>query len=678
VRGVRTSRSRGALWGLPFLVLAYAIACGGTPSQGGASQDDAGASSSSSGGAGPTAALDAAGEASPSGPGDAAREAAPDPDTPAVEARVAGLLAQMTLDEKVGQMVMVDYSALGATSDVATYALGALLPSGDEAPDPNAPQAWLDLATSFRAQASASRLQIPLIFGIDAVHGNAKVAGATVFPHGIGLGCTRDASLVTAVEQATAAEVSALGFTMSFSPDADVGQDERWGRTYESFAEDPTLASSLVAAAVRGYQGVTPGGAGTVLACPKHFLAAGGTTWGTGVQGGIDQGDARLAEADVRAVHLPPFQAAVDAGALAIMVSYSSIEGAKMSSNAHWLTDVIKTETGFKGFLLSDFNAIRQLDGASQDQEAAAINAGLDMIMMSDGYAEFIGDVKSLVGAGTIPMARIDDAVTRILRAKAIAGLLDAPAPDASGVTTVGSAAHRAIARQAVQESLVLLKNGAGGSGPLPLAKSAHVVVAGPGANDLGVQSGGWTLGWQGVTEGPASAIGGTTILAGMQAAAASSSLVTYSWDGSTIPAGTTAGVVVLYENPYAEYEGDTSDPSFSNTSASQDPSGHTIYDGLAAGIVSKMTAAKIPLVLVLVTGRPVRIESYLPQFDAVVAAWLPGSEGEGVADVLYGDAKFTGKLSKSWPRDATMLPLSSLQTPADPLFAYGFGLPGP
>ena len=628
----------------------------------------------------------AGGDATVPAPPDASPEASASPDTPAVEMRVAGLLGQMTLDEKVGQMIMVDYSALASLDDISTYFLGALLPSADEAPADNAPQAWLDLASSFRAKAQATRLGIPLIVGIDAVHGDAKVAGATVFPHDIGLGCTRDPALVTAVEQATAAEVRAMGFTMVFSPDSDVGQDERWGRTYESFGEDPALASQMVTAAVSGYQepyqepSSVSGEAGSpgpsaLLACPKHCLGAGGTTWGTGVMGGIDQGDAQISEAEMRAVHLPPFKAAIDAGAMAIMVSYSSFNGAKMSSSSHWLTDVIKGELGFSGLLLSDFDAIRQLPGTSQQQDAAAINAGLDMIMMSNGHADFVSDVKALIAAGTIPMARIDDAVTRILRAKVIGGLFDVKAPAASGLSTVGSAAHRQIARRAVQESLVLLKNDAG---VLPLSKAAHVVVAGPAASDLGVQSGGWTLGWQGVTQTAATPIAGTTLLAAMQAAASSPALVTYSWDGSTVPSGTSVGVVFLYENPYAEFEGDTDDPDFTNTSMAQDPSGHIIYDGLAAGIVDKMTAAKIPLVLVLVTGRPVRIESYLAKFDAVVAAWLPGSAGEGVADVLYGDARFSGTLSKSWPRDATTLPISSLQSGGNPLFPYGFGLQYP
>jgi beta-glucosidase len=603
-------------------------------------------------------------------PAEASAQSAMGADTPAVEMRVAGLLGEMTLAEKIGQMVMVDYGGLASPDDVTTYFIGGLLPSADEAPSPNSPQAWLDLANRLRPKALATRLGIPLILGIDAVHGDAKVAGATVFPHGIGLGCTGDAALVTQVEQATAAEVLATGFSMSFGPDSDVGQDERWGRTFESFGEDPALVSQMVGAAVTGFQGARLGAPGSLMACAKHFLGAGGTVWGTGVMGGIDQGDVQVSEAQMRAVHLPPFQAAVSAGVMAVMVSYSSWSGAKMSTSTHWLTEVIKGELGYRGFLLSDFNAIRQLGGDSRQQAATAINAGLDVIMMSDGYGAFASDVNTLVSNATIPMSRIDDAVTRILRAKVVAGLFDTPA--AGALSSVGSAAHRQIARQAVRESLVLLKND---HSLLPLSKSARILVAGPGANDVGVQSGGWTLGWQGVTQNGAAPIGGTTILAGMQQAATAPNLVTYSWNASSVPAGTSVGVVVLYENPYAEYEGDTDDPNFSNSSTAQDPSGHVIYDGLAAGIVANMESANVPLVLVLVTGRPVRIESYLSHFQAVVAGWLPGSEGEGVADVLYGDANFVGKLSKSWPRDSTMLPISSLEAGADPLFANGFGL---
>jgi beta-glucosidase len=610
-------------------------------------------------------------------------------DTPAVEKQVASLLAQMSPAQKIGQMVMVDYGSLASQEDITTYALGALLASGGEAPGNNTPQDWLNLTNEFRAQAASTPLQIPLIFGIDAVHGAAKVQGATVFPHGIGMGATRDSSLVTQEEQITAAEVLAMGITMSFSPDSDVGQDERWGRTYESFGETPALVSQMVTAAVGGYQQPSLGAATALLACPKHVLGAGGTTWGTGVDGGIDQGDTEITEAEMRSVHLPPFQAAIDAGAMALMVSYSSWNGTKMSASTEWLTDVIKTELGFKGFLLSDYNAIGQLPGTRQEQEATAINAGLDMIMMSNPavspgapppspvYEGFISDIESLV-PGTIPQSRIDDAVTRILRAKVISGLFDAPTPDSSALSTIGSAAHRQVARQAVRESMVLLQNN---NSVLPISKSANVFVAGPGADDVGVQSGGWTLGWQGVTNvaptaGASSGIGGTSILAGLQSA--SSGVVTYSADGSGIPSSADVIVAVFYENPYAEFLGDTDNPDFTNTSTSQDPSGNIIYDGYAGTVMSSLAATSIPRVLVLVTGRPVHLQAYLSSFDAVVAAWLPGSEGEGVADVLYGDENFVGKLPKSWPMDNTVLPISSLQTGADPLFTFGFGLAYP
>lgn len=588
-----------------------------------------------------------------------------------VEQRVAALLAQMTLEEKVGQMVMADYAGLASPEDVTTYAIGALLAGGGDAPGGDTPQEWLALTVGFRKRAAATRLGVPLLFGIDAVHGNAKVRGATVFPHDIGLGAAHDLDLVARVEAATASEVAATGVTMSFSPDADVGQDERWGRTYESFGEDPVLVAPLVSAAVQGYQHGWGSAETPLLACPKHALGAGGTAWKTGVAGGIDQGDARVSEDVMRAVHLPPFRAAIEAGAMALMVSYSAWNGTKMSVSKHWLTDVIKGELGFRGFLLSDFDAIRQLGGTPREQAATAIDAGIDMVMMSGGAAEFVADVAALVTSGELPMARIDDAATRILRAKAAAGLF-APVPSPSDLDLVGNVEHRGLARQAVRESLVLLKND---GARLPLARDAHVHVAGAAANDLGIQSGGWTLGWQGVTGDASAGITGTTILAGLTAAASSPGRVTYSPDGARVPAGTNIGVVVLSENPYAEFEGDTDDPSLDNTGVAQDPSGHVIYDGSADGVVANMVSSGVPLVLLLVTGRPVRLERYLPHFDAVVALWLPGSEGAGVADVLYGDANFVGTLPKSWPKDTTVLPISSLQSAAEPLFPFGFGL---
>jgi beta-glucosidase len=593
------------------------------------------------------------------------------------------MLAKMTLAEKVGQMVMADISVPSATPngpaspnlpDVSSLFLGGVLASGNDG-NTNKPSDWLTTTTQYRSAAAGTRLAIPLLFGIDAVHGNAKVDGATVFPHSIALGATRDGALVQQIAAATAAEVSAMGFTMTFAPDADVGQDERWGRTYESFGEDPTLVSPLVGSAISGFQNGCWGSGGTMLlGAVKHAIGAGGTAWGTGTQApqtgfaGVDRGNVTIDEATIRAVHLPPFKAAIDAGAMSILVSYSSIGGTPMINDSHWITDILKTELGFRGFMLSDWDALPSSSSAAQ--VATAINAGLDMIMLSQGASTFINTVTSAV-PGSIPQARIDDAVTRILRAKYVAGLFGQATPTSGGLSVVGSAAHLKLASQAVSESLVLLQNN---NKRLPLSKSAHVAVAGLGGNDMGVQSGGWTLSWQG---GPGGAgIPGTTIFQAMQNVATSSSLVTYTADGSGAK-GADVGVVVLYENPYAEYCGDVTDPNFTSAAVTRpqySPCGD-VYDGKAATIVSNMKGAGIPLVLVLVSGRPMRIESYLSSFDAVVEAWLPGSAGDGVANVLYGNASFSGVLPKSWPKDSTTLPISSLQSGSSPLFAFGFGL---
>ena len=404
----------------------------------------------------------------------------------------------------------------------------------------------------------------------------------------------------------------------------------------------------------------------TAIAAAKHAVGAGGTTWGTGVAGGIDRGDARLSEDEMRRVHLPPFRAAVQAGVQAIMVSYSEWQGTRMCISSHWLTDVIKGELGFDGILMTDGGGVLLVGPDIHADVLQAVTAGIDLVNVAAPYREVLSALVSMVQSGEVPMSRIDDAVRRILRVKLRSGLFDAPPPDEVTAAQVGSAAHRDIARQAVRESLVLLKND---SGLLPLPKGARVHVAGPGGADLGIQSGGWTLAWQGRTGvSPQAMGGGTSILDAMRATASSADLVTYSRDG-TGAAGADVGVVVLHELPYAEFLGDTPNPRFDN------PGSPNVYDGQAAARVGVMRASKVPLVLLLLTGRPVRIESYLPDFDAVVAAWLPGSEGQGVADVLYGDAPFVGRLSRSWPRDSATLPLTLDDVPYNPLFPYGFGL---
>jgi|HubBroStandDraft_1064217.scaffolds.fasta_scaffold15096_2 beta-glucosidase len=646
----------------------------GGSSSGGSSSGGSSSGGSSSGGSSSDGGLP---EGSLSGP------PACNPDTSAIESEVSAMLAKMTQAEKIGQMVMEDYvvNATSTTpasqnlSDVASLFLGGMLASGNDG-NSNSPSDWLTLTTQYRSAAATTRLAIPIIFGIDAVHGNGKVGGATVFPHSIGLGAARDTALVQQLAAATAAEVSAMGFTMTFAPDSDVGQDLRWGRTYESFGEDPTLVSSLVGYAFAGLQnGCWGTSAPTVLGAAKHAIGAGGTAWGTGTESsqmgfaGIDRGDVQVDEATIRAVHLPPFQAAVNAGAMTMLISYSSIGGTPMINDSHWLTDILKTELGFNGFMLTDWDALPSTSSASAI--ATSINAGVDMVMLSGGASTFINTLSGAV-PGSIPQSRIDDAVTRILRAKYVAGLFGQTTPTSSGLSVVGSSDHLELASQAVQESLVLLQNN---NNRLPLAKSAHIVVAGEGGNDLGTQSGGWTLSWQGGKG--ASGILGTTIFQAMQNIASSSSLVTYSADGSGAN-GADVGVVVLYENPYAEYCGDVPDPSFTAATLTRpqySPCGQ-VYDGEAATIVSNMRSAGIPLVLVLVSGRPIFIQSYLSTFDAVVAAWLPGSAGDGVASALYGNSKFSGVLPKSWPTDSSTLPVSSLLDGGPtPLFTYGFGL---
>ncbi len=607
--------------------------------------------------------------------------AACNPDTSAIESQVSAMLASMSQAEKLGQMVMADIEVTsGMTTsmdlpDVTGLLLGGVLASGNDG-NTNKPSDWLNITGQYRTAASQTPHKIPLIFGIDAVHGNGKAVGATIFPETIGLGATRDPALVQQVAAATAAEVAAMGFTMTFAPDSDVGQDERWGRTYESFGEDPTLVAPLVGWAFNGFQNGCWNNSGpTILGSAKHFIAAGGTTWGTGTESaqtgfaGIDRGNAMLDDATLQAVHLPPFQAAMNAGAMAILVSYSSLNGTLMINDSQYLTDVMKTQLGFKGFMLSDWDALPASSSAAAI--ATSINAGMDMIMLSSGASTFINTLSGAV-PGMIPQSRIDDAVTRILRAKYVAGLFTQPAPTSAGLSVVGSSDHLKLASQAVQESLVLLQNN---NKRLPLSKSAKVVVAGLGGNDMGVQSGGWTQGWQGAKG--LSGIPGTTIFAAMQSLASSSSNVTYSSDGSGA-SGADVGVVVLYENPYAEYCGDVTSPDFNLamvTRPQYSPCGQ-VYDDNAASIVSNMQKANIPLVLVLVSGRPMLIQSYLQTFDAVVEAWIPGSAGDGVANVLYGNAGFTGALPKSWPTDTQSLPISSLQDGgAAPLFPYGFGL---
>jgi beta-glucosidase len=565
----------------------------------------------------------------------------PPPDLGAPAPGVDTLLAQMTLDEKVGQMTQVDRKYLASESDIRDYFLGSLLSGGGSAPADNSPTGWADMYDGYQRMALQTRLRIPLIYGIDAVHGHNTVRGAVIFPHNIGLGCTRNPGLVQEAARITAEEVAATGIDWTFSPCIAVPRDIRWGRTYEGFGESPDVVSPMAAAAVAGYQT-------SILACAKHYVADGGTT------GGHDQGDAQISEATLRAVHLPGYRAAVTAGVGSIMASFSSWNGVKMHSQRYLLTDVLKGELAFGGFVISDWAAIDQLPGDYSQEVETAINAGIDMVMVPQNYPRFTSTLKGLVTAGRVSQSRIDDAVHRILAQKVRLGLWEKPLTDRTKTSAVGSADHRAVARDAVRQSLVLLQND---NQTLPIAKGVgRIHVSGKSMDDLGNQCGGWTISWQGSSGTPTT---GTTILQAIRATVSASTRVTTSLDG-TGAAGADVAVVVVGETPYAEGAGDRQDLSLS-------------ADDEAA--IERVQASGVPTVVVLLSGRPLIVDQALAHSSAFVAAWLPGTEGQGVADVLFGDYAPTGKLSHSWPRSMAQVPINVGDTPYNPLFAYGYGL---
>ncbi len=554
------------------------------------------------------------------------------------------LLAQMTLDEKIGQMTQADKTAIGDGRDVHGLCLGSLLSGGDSLPVPNSPQTWAEMTDRFQTQALSTRLGIPLIYGVDAVHGDGDVRGAVLFPHNIGLGATRDPELVQRAARVTARETAGSGARWAFAPCVAVARDERWGRTYESFGESPELVEVLGAAAVRGLQDA--GDAGAVLACAKHFVGDGGTA------GGKDQGDTRAGEAELRRVHLPGYRSAVKAGVGSVMVSYSSWNGVPMHGNRHLVTEVLKGELGFTGFVVSDWAAIDKMSPDYTADIERAVNAGVDMIMVPIRYREFVARLKALVAAGRVSPARIDDAVRRILRQKARFKLWERPFADRALTAAVGSAEHRAVARQAVRQSLVLLKND---RATLPLRPGVRVHLCGFRADDLGVQCGGWSVGWRG-HKGTFTT--GTTVRQALEQALGSARL-TFSTDGAGA-ASADVVVAVVGEDPYAEGSGDRAKLELS-------PSDRAL-------IASAKQSGK-PLVVVLIAGRPLILGDVLSDASAVVVAWLPGTEGAGVADVLSGAARPTGKLPCSWPRSMAQIPVNVGDASYDPLFPYGFGL---
>lgn len=577
---------------------------------------------------------------------------------------IAGLMAQMSIEEKIGQLVQADLCCV-KPEDVKRYKLGSILVGGNSGPNGNdlapAPE-WLKAADEFYTASvdkSDGGVGIPLIWGIDAVHGNANIVGATIFPHNVGLGAARDPEMIERIGRATAEEIRVTGQEWTFAPTVTVPQDWRWGRAYEGYSSDPALVASYVGAMVRGLQGGPDSydllKGPWVIASTKHFLADGGT------ENGTDQGDAKISEEALRDIHGLPYGPAIENGVGTVMVSFSSWHGRKMTGNRSLITDVLKERMGFDGFVVSDWNAHGQVEGCTNDSCPQALLAGLDMYMAPDTWKAVYADLLARSKTGGIPMARINDAVRRILEVKARLGLFEVGKPSSRPLSgeweRLGSPQNRALAREAVRKSLVLLKN----DGVLPLKPGGRLLVAGDGADDIARQSGGWTLSWQGTGLENKHFPGATSLWSGFkQAVEAGGGSAEHSPDG-TFKTKPDAAVVVFGEMPYAEFQGD-------RAMLVLDPEHRGPFE-----TINKLKAQGIPVVAVMITGRPLYANPALNSADAFVAAWLPGSEGGGVADVLFGDNtgrprfNFTGKLPVAWPRTAAM---------ADgALFEFGYGL---
>lgn len=549
-----------------------------------------------------------------------------------VPQRVSDLMGRMTEDEKIGQMVLVEKNSIHDLNDITKYNLGALLSGGGAAPKPNTPQAWLQMVNNFQAAANNTCLGIPLLYGIDSIHGDANVLGATIFPHFIGLGATRNPELVKQIAKATADETAATGIYWNFAPNLDVAKDFRWGKTYETFGSDTANVAQLGAAYLEGTQDSSTNYF-NVLATAKHFIGGGAMAYGTSRNKDfkIEEGNIPLDEKTLRQDHLVPFQKAVAAGAQAVMVGTASWNGLLNPADHYLLTDVLKKEVGFTGFVISDWYAVYGISPRRYDSLVTAVNAGVDMVMTPFEYKDFIFNMQKTLSKGDISQGRLDDAVRRILTAKFKTGLFDRPAPTVDGLSIIGSQQHRDLARLAVRESQVLLKNQ---NNSLPLSTTVNrIIVAGSGADNLGRQSGGWTIEWQGID---GNWIPGTTILAGIKNTVSKNTEVDYNLTSDFPPKGNLAdvGIVVVSEKPYAEGWGDSANPSLS-------------ADDLVT--IKKLKTQSKKLIVLIISGRPLDISPYIKDWDGVVASWLPGSEGQGVADVLFGLYPFTGKLPIKW-----------------------------
>ncbi len=598
--------------------------------------------------------------------------------SPVSNKRVDALLASMTLTQKIGQMTQAERMSV-TPDEVRAFHIGSVLSGGGSCPGDNNPADWVAMNDAYwmaSMDADEEHLAIPLLYGVDAIHGHANVLGATTFPHNIGLGASRDPDLIERIAAVTAKEILATGVDWSFAPTLAVARDDRWGRTYESFAEDPSIVASYASRFVHGMQGSLDDDG--VIACAKHWVGDGGTLYG------MDQGETTLPYTELERLHIAPYLPAIDAGVLTVMASFNSWNGDKAHGHRYLLTDVLKGRLGFAGFIISDWDGINYLSDDIGEAVAKGVTAGIDMFMFGRDWRPFIEHLHRLVDAGTVKMERIDDAVRRILTAKDSFGLFDKPRPAErawSNHACFGSPEHRDLARAAVRKSLVLLKNEANA---LPLSKQSRILVAGRNADNRGAQCGGFTVEWQG-TIGNDSIRRGTSIWEGVQEYAPESE---FSIDGSAAASDRhDVAIVVVGENPYAEGMGDIragdhviveSGSMIRGEMKVLQAYGTTLElaqlhpEDLAT--IQTISEQGIPVVCVLVSGRPLVVNQELDRSSAFVAAWLPGSEGKGVADVLFGDYDFQGRLSFSWPKNAEQI-LNVGDTDYDPLFAFGYGL---
>jgi beta-glucosidase len=571
-----------------------------------------------------------------------------------VSERVEDLLSYMTLEEKIGQMTLVENRSVKNIKDVSRYGLGALLSGAGANPENNTPEGWKKMVSDFTNQSKESRLAIPILYGVDAIHGHSNIPGATVFPHFIGLGASRNAKLVEDIASATAKELLATGVLWSFSPTLDMPRDIRWGRVYETFSDDPTLVSELGVAYINGLQ------KNSVMSTAKHFVGLGGMLWGTAVNPDyrIDQGFTLPQENLLREEYLIPFKSAVDAGTKSVMIGLNSWGETKLSGSKYLITDVLKNELGFKGFVVSDWYGVYEIPGSDYESSITGINAGVDMVMLPFDYKPFIKNVSRAVREGEISEERIDDAVRRILTAKFELGLFDKNENQIS-LEVIGTKEHRELARDAVAQSLVLLKND---NSVLPIDKNIkHIRVAGSAANNIGNQTGAWTVNWQGFSGNDLP--GATSIIDGIKNTVSENTRVDYRTLGNFVEDGKIAdlGIAFVGEQPYAEGVGDREYP--------------ILYSEDLQAIKSLQKVSEKVLV-VIISGRPLLIANEISSWDALVAAWLPGSEGQGIADVLFGDKPFVGKLPITWPHHSEQLPISKDGKTADntqPLFLFNF-----